>query len=628
MLPSVSRSSRRARRCRRPSSRTSCPSLRCRSPAKSAAPPRNPRPTSPSELEAPKGAPNVLLILTDDVGFAASSTVRRPDPDAQRSISWRRTAYATTCSTRRRCARRRARRCITGRNHHIVRDRRDHGARHRLSGLQHAAAEELRHGRRDPQAELAATRRGSARTTTSPDWQSSQAGPFDLWPTGLGLRVLLRLHRRRHGPVAPGALRGHQADRGAEHAREVSPRRRPRRPRHRLDPRSSRRWRRTSRSSPTTRRALPTRRTTRPRSGSRSSRGSSTRAGTSCARRRSRGRSKLGVVPGRTRSSRRGPRRSRAWDSLDRRPEEALRPHDGGLRRLSAPTADYQHRARRSTPIEETGELDNTLIIYIMGDNGASAEGTLQGLANEVGVAANGVAETVPYLLSIMDELGGHDCYNHYPVGWAHAMDTPFQWTKQVASHFGGTRNGLVISWPSAHQGQGRHPHASSPQSSTSCRRSSKRPAFEQPTMLDGVKQTPIEGTSPFTPSTTRSRDGTTPSANTKDDDEKDLPVFAESSSQKIIGDEVQSGRNLGPWRAVRVRAFAEQQKSTQQGGERCAGDPQAFCCTLKERGGLGAQRRARVETERSSSGAETAANGTKLSKRLRPGSNRIHKRP
>jgi arylsulfatase A-like enzyme len=98
--------------------------------------------------------------------------------------------------------------------------------------------------------------------------------------------------------------------------------------------------------------------------------------------------------------------------------------------------------------VEETGKMDNTLIIYQMGDNGASGEGTLQGLANEVGVAGNGVVETVPYLLSIMDELGGPLTYNHYPVGWAHAMDTPFQWTKQVASHFGGTRNGLVISWP------------------------------------------------------------------------------------------------------------------------------------------------------------------------------------
>src|SRR6516164_5994800 len=84
----------------------------------------------------------------------------------------------------------------------------------------------------------------------------------------------------------------------------------------------------------------------------------------------------------------------------------------------------------------------------LWGDNGASAEGTLQGTTNEVGTAANGVQESIPYLLSMIDELGGQRTYNHYPVGWAHAMDTPMQWTKQIASHFGGTRNGMAISWP------------------------------------------------------------------------------------------------------------------------------------------------------------------------------------
>jgi hypothetical protein len=88
------------------------------------------------------------------------------------------------------------------------------------------------------------------------------------------------------------------------------------------------------------------------------------------------------------------------------------------------------------------------IVIFIMGDNGASAEGTMQGTTNEVATAGNGVTETQPYLLSMMDQLGGPLTYNHYPVGWAHAMDSPMQWTKQVASHFGGSRNGMVISWP------------------------------------------------------------------------------------------------------------------------------------------------------------------------------------
>ncbi len=143
--------------------------------------------------------------------------------------------------------------------------------------------------------------------------------------------------------------------------------------------------------------------------------------------------------------------------------------------------------------IEDIGELDNTLIIFIQGDNGASGEGTLQGLVNEVGVAANGVQETLPYLLSIMDDLGGPLTYNHYPVGWAHAMDTPFQWTKQVASHFGGTRNGMVISWPTRIK-QADEVRSQSSSVIDIVPTILEASGVEAPTVINGVKQTPIEG--------------------------------------------------------------------------------------------------------------------------------------
>jgi arylsulfatase A-like enzyme len=94
--------------------------------------------------------------------------------------------------------------------------------------------------------------------------------------------------------------------------------------------------------------------------------------------------------------------------------------------------------------LERSGQLDNTLVIYLEGDNGASAEGTMQGTTNEV--SAQFAPESLEFLVSMMDQLGSDRTYNHYPIGWAHAMDAPFQWTKQVASHFGGTRNGLAIS--------------------------------------------------------------------------------------------------------------------------------------------------------------------------------------
>ena len=103
--------------------------------------------------------------------------------------------------------------------------------------------------------------------------------------------------------------------------------------------------------------------------------------------------------------------------------------------------------------LEQSAQLDNTLVIYIEGDNGASGEGILQGTTNEMG--GNLEPESVTFKLSMADQLGSDQTYNHYLVGWAHAMDAPFQWSKQVASHFGGTRNGIGISWPKGIKARG-----------------------------------------------------------------------------------------------------------------------------------------------------------------------------
>ena len=100
--------------------------------------------------------------------------------------------------------------------------------------------------------------------------------------------------------------------------------------------------------------------------------------------------------------------------------------------------------------------LDDTLIYLIIGDNGASAEGTPNGCFNEMAVLNGmGTLETPEFLKSKIDEFGGPNAYNHYAVGWAHAMDTPYQWTKQVASHFGGTRNGTIVHWPNGIKAKG-----------------------------------------------------------------------------------------------------------------------------------------------------------------------------
>src|SRR4030095_3227419 len=93
--------------------------------------------------------------------------------------------------------------------------------------------------------------------------------------------------------------------------------------------------------------------------------------------------------------------------------------------------------------------LEDTLIYAIIGDNGASAEGTLQGAFNEM-ANFNGMAaiETPEFMMSKLEEFGGEGSYGHFAVGWAWAMNSPYKWTKQVASHWGGTRNGTVVHWP------------------------------------------------------------------------------------------------------------------------------------------------------------------------------------
>lgn len=97
--------------------------------------------------------------------------------------------------------------------------------------------------------------------------------------------------------------------------------------------------------------------------------------------------------------------------------------------------------------LQEMEQFDNTLFIYVVGDNGASGEGGLQGHFHEID-CFNGIPEDPATIVQRLDEIGGPTSYSHYPAAWAWAMDTPFQWMKQVASHFGGTRNPMVITWP------------------------------------------------------------------------------------------------------------------------------------------------------------------------------------
>ena len=144
--------------------------------------------------------------------------------------------------------------------------------------------------------------------------------------------------------------------------------------------------------------------------------------------------------------------------------------------------------------IEDIGELDNTLFIYIAGDNGTSAEGGFVGMYNEM-TYFNGVTEKVEDLIPLIDKWGGPETFPHMAAGWAVAFDTPFTWTKQVASDFGGTRNGMVIHWPKGIKEKGglRSQFSHVIDIAPTILEAAGLP---EPKSVNGTVQTPIEGTS------------------------------------------------------------------------------------------------------------------------------------
>lgn len=200
---------------------------------------------------------------------------------------------------------------------------------------------------------------------------------------------------------------------------------------------------------------------------------------------------KLGVVPQNVKLAPK-PADIKDWDKLSADEKKLF------TRQMETYAGFAEHTdneiGRLVSAIEDLGELDNTLILYVVGDNGASAEGQMNGMFNEM-TFFNAVPETVPDMLKRVDEWGGPSTYPHYAAGWAVALDAPFSWTKQVASDFGGTRNGMVAHWPKGIKAKGEvrsqftHAIDIAPTVFEAC----KVPA---PKMVDGISQDPIEGTS------------------------------------------------------------------------------------------------------------------------------------
>jgi arylsulfatase len=200
---------------------------------------------------------------------------------------------------------------------------------------------------------------------------------------------------------------------------------------------------------------------------------------------------KLGIVPENTKLAPK-PADIKDWEALSA-DEKKLFTRQMEVYAGFAEQTDYEVGRLIST-IKELGVIDNTMIIFIAGDNGASAEGQMNGMYSEM-TYFNAVPETVPDMLKHYDEWGGPSTYPHFSAGWAVAMDAPFSYTKQVASDFGGTRNGMIIQWPAGIKAKGevRSQFGHVIDIAPTVYEVTKIPA---PNMVNGIQQDPVEGTS------------------------------------------------------------------------------------------------------------------------------------
>lgn len=447
-------------------------------------------PDFPKGLEAPKDAPNVLLILTDDVGFAASSTFGGPidTPNFQRlaDAGLRYNMFHTTalCSPSRAAL-------ITGRNHHSVASgvitemaTGYPGYNTLISKSTGCVGEVLK--------ENGYNTSWYGKAHNVPDWMSSQAGPFDLWPSGLGFEYFYGFlggdADQWHTPIFENTrpVQSEEQVHGSKHFDELMADKAISwmQMQHSLTPNKPWLLYYATGSAHAPHHA--------PKDWIAKYKGKFDQGWDKVREETLARQIKLGAVPPNTQLTKRH-EQIPAWDSLSA-DQKRLYSHMMEVYAGALSHADNQI-GRLLDAIEESGQTENTLVIFIMGDNGASAEGSLQGTTNEVGSMANGLPESLDYLLSMMDHLGGPLAYNHYPVGWAHAMDSPMQWTKQVASHFGGTRNGMVISWPSRIKDKGGL-------RSQFCHLIDIVPTIYEaagitpPDIMDGVEQKPLDGTS------------------------------------------------------------------------------------------------------------------------------------
>jgi arylsulfatase A-like enzyme len=440
----------------------------------------------------PAGAPNVLIVLIDDAGFGSSSAFGGPcaTPTAERlasqGLKYNRFHTTALCSPTRQAL-------LTGRNHHSV----------GMGGITEIATGSPGYNSILPNtcSPLARTLKLNGYGTAQfgkchevPVWQTSPAGPFDAWPTGGGGFEYF------YGFIGGEAHQWYPSL--YEGTTPVEVKKTPEEGYHLMDDMTTKaiNWIGQQKAlipdkpffvyfAPGATHAphhVPTEWADKYKG--KFDQGWDKLREETFARQL-----KLGVIPPDSKLTPRPPQIP-AWDDM---PVE-LKPVLIRQMEVYAGFLEYadHHVGRLVDALEGLSILEDTLIYYIIGDNGASAEGTLNGTYNEM-INFNGAAalETPEFLMERLDKLGGPESYNHYAVGWAHALNTPYQWTKQVASHFGGTRNGTIVHWPKGVEGKGElrtQFHHVIDVAPTIL----ELAGLPQPTFVNGVQQRPIEGVS------------------------------------------------------------------------------------------------------------------------------------
>ncbi|WP_428303787.1 arylsulfatase [Lacipirellula sp.] len=441
----------------------------------------------PQPVKAPKGAPNVVLILLDDAGFGQFNTfgggVPSPTMDrlAKEGLRFNRFHTTALCSPTRAAL-------ITGRNHHSA----------AFAGITELATGYDGYTCILPRScgTVGEVLRQNGYNTAwigknhnTPTWELSDAGPFDRWANGLGFDYFYGfnagdmnhwnpvLYENRNLVPASEDPNYHLTEDLADHsiawlrkAKSISP------------------------DKPFFLYVAPGATHAphqAPKDWIAKFKGKFDNGWDEYRKETFARQKKLGVIPANAELTAR-PDGLPAWESLN---ADQKRLYARMMEVFCAYGAHCDHEMGRIVEaIKALPDADNTVIIYIAGDNGSSAEGGIEGSLSE-NMFFNGFAEKWQDNIKAIDELGGPKHFNHFPSAWAHAMNTPFQWTKQVASHFGGTRNPMIISWPAKIKDQGGlrsqfiHTIDVVPTIYEVC-------GITAPTELNGIEQKPIEGMS------------------------------------------------------------------------------------------------------------------------------------